>query len=201
MKKVLILLIAILFVVATFTACNSSKKDKDAVPGEFKTLGELIQAKGVEERQSAHSDHYYVYVYEQGGKFYRAVAALSEELSEQLFDLDIFDDNYEAKVIELISPLEIARLENLSETLPSLDEMNKWVGKTGEELFDAGWTNSGWNLDEMVFWMNYGAFQYDVVMEGSVTDYDSFDDEDINALIVKSVTFNGQLGDATEIDE
>ena len=97
--------------------------------------------------------------------------------------------------------LKISRLENLSEMLPSQEEMNKWVGKTGQDLFDADWTNSGWNLDEMVFWMNYGAFQYDVVMEGEVKTPDDFGDEDINSLVVKSVAYNGQLGDATEINE
>ena len=201
MKKTLAIFLAILMAAAAFTACGSSGKDGSAAAGEFKTIGDLIQAENVEERQSGYTDHHYVYVYEQDGTFYRAVADLSEAVSAQLDELDILADDYDAKLTEVISPLVIARLENLSETLPSQEEMNKWVGKTGEDLFNADWTNAGWNLDEMVFWMNYGVFQYDVVMEGEVKDPDDFGDEDINSLVVKSVTFNGQLGDATAIDE
>ena len=200
MKKALVVFIAILFVAAAFTACGSTGKT-DADPASFKTIGDLLQSEAVEERQSGYSEKNYVYVYELDGTFYRAVAALSEEASAQLNELDILADDYAAKLTETISPLEITRLENLSETLPSQEELNKWVGKTGKDLFDADWTNSGWNLDEMVFWMNYGAFQYDVVMEGEVKDADDFSDEDIETLVVKSVTPNGQLGDATEIDE
>ena len=201
MKRTLAVLLVILIAAVTLTACGSSGKGDSAAPGEFKTIGDLIQAENVEEKQSGYSNNHYVYVYELNGTIYRAVAALTEEASAKLDELDILADDYDAKLAEAISPLVITRVENLSETLPSQEELNKWVGKTGKDLFDAGWMGSGWNLDEMVFWMNYGAFQYDVVMEGEVKDPDNFGDEDIETLVVKSVTPNGQLGDATEIDE
>lgn len=236
MKKALTLLIALLLVAGSVTACSlpDDEESASAEPetviesktageqettgktenaaetntpaetdnaAEFTTIGDLLIFNRAHFMQESYTDNSFIYVYELNGVYYRAVASLPEDVSAQLEELDILDEDYEAREYELISPLEILHIENLSEMIPPQEEMDLWVGKTGEELFDAGWTNAGWNLDEMVFWMNYGAFQYDVVMEGEVKSPDDFGDEDINSLVVKSVVYNGQLGDATEIGE
>lgn len=160
------------------------------------TMGELLshQDLGTSTQEDA-----YVYVFEQDGIYYRAIADLTKEQSDAIFALDFDDPDYDAKVSEIISPLPISRIENLSETVLTEEEMAALIGKTGEELFNDGWTNYGWNLQDMIFYMSYGAFDYDVVFEGEVKDYDAFDEEDINPLVVKSVTLNG-IGNATNLD-
>ena len=192
----------ILIVAAALTACGSSgKNDNTPASGDYKTLGDIIKTANAEEQQSGYTEKHFVYAYKQNDTFYRAIVVLSDDDSAKLNALDVLDEDYETKKTELISAMTIDRIENLSEMVPSQDELDKWVGKTGKDLFDAGWYNSGWNLNDMVFWMDYGPFQYDVVMEGEVKDPENFEDADIEPLIVKSVTFNGQLGDATDIEE
>lgn len=201
MKKALSLVLTLLLVAALITACGKAgDTGNTATPGEFKTIGDIINTAGAEQLQSATVDGNYVFVYSLNGSYYRAVTALTEEQDEAIWSLDILADDYDAKLAELISPLVIDRIEDLSAFALTAEELEQWVGKTGEELFDAGWTDAGWNLDGMVFWMDYGPFQYDVVMEGEVGDWDSFEEEDIYSLTVKSVTPNGQLGDATNLD-
>ena len=92
-------------------------------------------------------------------------------------------------------------MENLSNEIIPQEELDKLVGKTGEELFNDGWTDgSGYNLEDMEFWLNKGAFEYTVVFDGKVENYDEFDTEEgVKAFTVKSVKFNG-LGDATNIE-
>lgn len=201
MKRILAVWIMILFIATIFTACSFSVKEEEAPSTEFKMLGDIIHAKNVEEQQSSYTEQYYVYVYKQDETYYRAIAVLSKDAFAKLSNLDIFSDDYDAKLTEAISPLVIDHIENLTQLIPAQSQLDQWVGKSGKDLFDAGWENAGWNLDEMVFWMDYGNFQYDVVMTGDVKNSDEFSEEDMNALVVKSVKFNGQLGNATDIGE
>ena len=128
------------------------------------------------------------------------IMPLTDEEFQAFMDLDFDDPDYDADLEKIIGPLKIEKWENLSDMIPPQEELDQWVGKTGQELFDAGWTNSGWNLEGMEFWMNYGPFMYTVVMEGTVENTEDFDEGDIAPLVVKSVTYN-DLGDAGTIEE
>lgn len=164
---------------------------------EVKTLGELL---GLPNYGTSFNEEYFIYAFEQDGIIYRAVAEITPEISEALFALDFDDPEYAAKVKELVSQQKILRIDNLSETAPSQDELNALVGKTGKELFENGWTNSGWNLNDMVFQMNHGPYSFSIVFEGNVENKDDFDEEDINELVVKSVEYVG-VGDPTFFEE
>ncbi|MBQ7432651.1 MAG: hypothetical protein IJV50_04195 [Lachnospiraceae bacterium] len=161
------------------------------------TLGELL---GLPDYGSAAYEDTYVYAFEQDGIFYRAIAQSSPEVLDEIFQLDWEDADYDTKKNELISSLEVLQIENLSEMIPDQSELDNWIGKTGQELFDEGWTNSGWNLDTMEFYMDYGPFAYIVTFDGSVENYEDFEEEDMNPLVVTSVLYDG-LGDATNIEE
>ena len=72
-------------------------------------------------------------------------------------------------------------------------------------FLDAGWhCYSGYNIEDMVFWMDYGPFTYSVYFNEKITDYnmDTFDaEEGIKDLTVKNIEFF-MLGDgATNLDE
>ena len=52
----------------------------------------------------------------------------------------------------------------------------------------------------MTFFMNHGAYSYNMVMEGEVTKgIGEFEEQDIKPLVVKSVTYEG-IGDYTSLD-
>ena len=77
--------------------------------------------------------------------------------------------------------------------------MDRIVGKNGGELLDDGWTLSGWNLQDMQFYMNHGLFSYLVTMEGEAADPDEFEDEDIRPFVVTAVSYQG-FGDTASLD-
>ena len=105
------------------------------------------------------------------------------------------------KLDELLAPIEITKMEDLTEQILTEDERKALVGKTGQELMDAGWYSSGYNLETMEFWMNYGPFLYTVVFDGKVeeADWADFKEEMIGDMTVRSVEFL-MLGDATIIE-
>ncbi|MBO4854458.1 MAG: hypothetical protein J5482_04915 [Oscillospiraceae bacterium] len=203
MKKVVSVVLALLMASVMLAGCaNAGGAGSAASVDSCKTIGEL-RAFESDTEQSAFYEDVYVYVFEQGDTYYRATAMLSAETSAALWDLDFSDEDYDAKYDELVNPLAIDKLEELNSQILSQDEMDAFVGKTGQELLDAGWTTGyGYNLDSMEFWMNYGPFTYAVVFDGEIAeeDVEDFDDEEgIKDFTVKSVSFMS-LGDATNIE-
>lgn len=168
---------------------------------DLKTFGDILSL-DQNECQIAIYENKAIIAFKINGEYYRAISNISQETQDAIFDLDIFDDDYDEKYDNLLKPLKIDKIENLEGMKLSQSEMNSWVGKTGQELLDAGWNESGWNLSDMEFWMDYGPFEYTVTFNGEVSEseYDDFDFyERAESLIVKSVEYNS-IGDATDIE-
>ena len=170
-----------------------------AEAGEWKTMGDVF---AYDSDNYASSDQCYVYVFEADGVFYRATAELPPDVSETLWSLDFFDENYEAMVRDAVAPLEITELENLSERIPPQEELDALAGRDAQELLDEGWTIWSWNLDDMELGMYHGPFAFQVLCEGTVDDPDDFDGTRADGLTVTSVTYDG-IGDAAgeKVDE
>ena len=191
MKKTMALILSLVLFLAVFSGCakntdgeTNPSVNSSADINSFKTIGDIINS-GIDSIQSANTDRYYIYVFQAGQEYYRAVSNITPEISQSLFDLDFDDKNYDSKLNKIISPLEIDKL----------------VGKTGEELINDGWNaGMGYNLETMEFYLNKGAFEYTVVFDGKLENSDDFDEEEaIKPLVVKSVTLNG-IGDATNVE-
>ena len=167
--------------------------DLDAV----KTLGDLL---GLPEVGTSLTGTTYVYAFEQDGCTWRAICDVPEETAQAIFDLDFDDPDYDKKLSELIAPLPVKVIENLTENIPSQQEANQYLGKSGQELIDDGWTVHYYNLDELQFKMTYGIYSYDITFEGKIKDPDSFnEDTDMGGLTVKAITCSG-VGDATYVE-
>ena len=207
MKKTLAIILALSLVVCFLVACGNKKGNETpsadaASVDSFKTIGDIINNESAVYNQAASYNGKFIYVFEMEGGYYRAVAPIDDETSNAVFSLDVTEEDYQEKYNELASPLAIEKIESLNDQILSQEELDKLVGKTCEELINDGWSNdSGYNLDDMEFWMAKGPFEYTVVLDGKVENTDEFDFEnDAKSFTVKSITFNG-LGDATNIDE
>lgn len=203
MKKIISIMLMLMMAAIALSACGGA----DGGSGEpvsvdsLKTIGDVIKLDR-EEAQSAVYGNKVVYAFKYGDTYYRVRATLSDEDQQSYFDISFDDEDYEEKQNAIVAPLAIDEVENLSEQIPAKDELDAFVGKTGQELMDDGWSFAGHDLETMEFWMYHGPFAYTVVFDGEVAeaDYESFtDEEDAKDMKVKSVTFNG-LGDATNIE-
>ena len=157
---------------------------KDGKPVDLdtvKTLGDLL---GLPEVATGLTGTTYIYAFEQDG----------------IFDLDFDDPDYDKKMNDLVAPLPVKAIENLTENLPSQKEADQYIGKTGQELIDDGWTVYYYNLDELQFTMTYGIYSYDITFEGKIKDPETFnEDTDMGGLTVKAITCSG-VGDATYME-
>ena len=164
---------------------------------EVKTIGDVL---GLPYYGYASYEDKFVWAFELNGIAYRAIADLSAETSKALFDLDFSDPQYEQKFNEMVAPLEVKKIDNVTEAIPAQEELDKYVGKTGSDLLDEGWSWSYYDLEEMKVGMTHGWFSYDVVFEGKIENKEDLDiEEAIKDLKVLSVSYAG-LGDLTDIE-
>ena len=162
--------------------------------GDAKTMADVLALPGYE---SATTDDCYVYVFEQKGIMYRAVCDIDSGVQDRIFELDFEDPEYTKKYNAIIAPLEIARMDNLTEMIPGQEELDAWVGKTLGDLLDKGWSYSGYNLEDKEFNMNYGLFSYVVGYEGEPAGGpEELEEGMIRPLVVTSVTYD-RLGNGT----
>ena len=208
MKRIIIMVFTLAFALLALAACGKVEKKESAAggfdPSALKTMGDFFACadEDSDREQEAFSETQYVYVCQVEGAYYRAVAQLPKEVSEKLWAVE-FDENREQRIRELISPLAISSLENLSEQTPSQEELDKLVGKLGQDLFDDGWEYWYYNLEDMEAGMYHGVFSYAVRFQYDgepMVNSDDFDFyEAFKDLPVSSVTLEG-LGDAAYLD-
>lgn len=218
MKKSIILFLSALAVSFNIFACGGASQSVttntteavivdggkvDFDPSTIKTMGDFFKYKNEEfgNSQDGYSPTKYMMALEINNTYYRATADLPSDISEKLFSMD-FEKRNET-INELISPLPVTKLENLSEMIPSQDELNKYVGKTGKELFDEGWTYMYYNVEDVSAGLYHGPFLYDVTFEYNGPKMVNTDDFDFYKVFgefkVKTIKYT-QLGDAIELD-
>ena len=207
MKKIFAFIMVLTLALAVLTACGEEQKDEEQKEEKatidldsLKTMGDAF-ALEAENDQFGSDDQHFVYVFEIGGTAYRVIADMTKEVQKEMDKLDASKEDFNDKTKEAAASLEISKRENLTEMIPSQEELDKFAGKTGQDLLDDGWTVSGWDIDENTFTMNKGPFAYTVVIDSKLKESDDFDgDEEIKKLKIKKIKYS-DIGDATNLDD
>lgn len=217
MKKILIMLCVAAIAMSMLTACGKSGSNESGANGsgaetsgesgkavdvtQLKTMADVyaLLGEGDHNVQEAFSETVYVYVFTLDDVTYRVKLDLPEDVSAKLWELDFSDPERDQKAQELLGPVELTSVENLNEMIPTQEELDQWVGKTGEEMFEAGWSYSYYNLADMEAGMDDGMFVYTVRFEYDGEPMQNSDDFDFYAqfanLKIASITYDG-IGDA-----
>ena len=210
MKKFMICIALCVVAMLAVVGCGQTDSGSQASSGSaaketvdldsLKTLGDAFAIEN-EENQSGFTDKVYVYAFTVDGTDYRVIADIPEEVKAEVEKLDASKDDYEQKSKELFGPLEISKRENLSEMTPKQEDLDKYVGKTGQELLDEGWVFSSYLDDEKAFYMDYDWYECKITFDKEIEyDMDNFDGEkEIKPLKVKTIEYSG-VGDATRVE-
>ena len=222
MKKTIISLLIISLVAFNLFACgganqtannNVSSNDGEVIvdggpvdfdPATIKTMGDFYKYKNDEfyNYQDGYTPTKYQMAIEINNIYYRATTTLPEGTYDKLTQYDF--DKRDEVMKELIFPLPVEKFENLSEMIPSQDEINQYVGKTGKELFDNGWTYMYYNVEDVAAGLYHGPFLYDVIFEydgPKMVNSDDFDFyKEFGPLKVKSIKF-AEIGQAIELED
>ena len=199
MKKLLFAVLSLVLVVGMAVGCggsgnNGSRGDDNALENA-KVVGDIYNLVDDDDvRGSSLGNNHYVMVFEFNGSSYRIWTNVSDEIMRKYFDIDFFAEDREEQEKALLKDLPIEELTNLTEKMPTQDEVNKYVGKTGQELIDMGFSCHGFSFwDDTLFYLGLGDYDYEAVMNEKMDDYDEDAEyEEILApLTVKSIKCTG----------
>ena len=212
MKKLIGFMLMLMIAVFAFAACGTTESGTDNTKPEtdtsfadsLKTMGDVI-ALDKDGFQSSVGGGKVVYAFKYDDTYYRVTADMPEETQKAYFDIDVLEDGYKEKQEELIAPLEITNVENLSEQILTQEELDALTGKTGQELVDDGWSYAGdiviGSTQEVQ--MQYGPFVYKVVFDGEIegagTDISAIE-EATKDMKVKSIEFQSLSMNASDIE-
>ena len=136
----------------------------------------------------------FIYVIDEGGICMRFIANMPAAVAKEHYELDILDDDYQKKELELVKELDIAHMDELSPDELSRGELDKLVGKTAEELEKEGFTQYGWEISESdgVVFFDKGFHRYSVQFSEPLTAGRDYDEEGaLEGLTVKSIIRTG----------
>ena len=195
MKKMITVFMAVLMLFA-FTACGGASGEGEAASDfDFEapeTVGDLLALEPSNMHQSTEDNTFY-YGMEMDGSYYRFKAEMTQEQCDALFDIDYAADDAAEQEAAILSDLVITDRQKLDDQILSQEDLDALVGKTGQELLDAGWTPGyGYDLEAGEFWLFYGPFCYTIGFDGEFEESDDIiDDEDyFKDHTVTSATFN-----------
>ena len=153
-KAAVLIALAICLGALPLAACSSSSGSASSSPAAsdaagsasaqagidvsgWKTLGDaLADQTGL--LASSNDDNYFMIVYNIGESTIRAVAKMKPGVADKLVDLDFFNPDDAEKIVKAIGGLELVSAEDISGGLLSQDDVNAYVGKTGQDLLDDG---------------------------------------------------------------
>ena len=159
----------------------------------WKTLGDVLALETEEgmERGTEGMDCYTA-TFKYGGRTWLVAVDFSEELFQQLMDAH-FDDE---KEMEILGPLEVRKVIELSALGLAREELDQWIGKTGQDLLDAGWEYNGYSDygDGPIPHMINGQFEYAVTFTKALTPSQTFGEmpEDFAAGEISGIEFYGK---------
>ena len=150
---------------------------------------------------------HYVLVVLSGVRVIRVVAELDEATSEQVYALlwaDMPDEDMRAQINAIVDPLPVACTEDLTDLRMEQAELDALVGKSIQELLDAGFEESsagyGGEDDAVVFTLNRSVFEYEFTVNENTAAYEqAAEANDYSTLTVKSANYYGISHNAVDL--
>lgn len=159
----------------------------------LKTLGDVLSI-DAQTQSSTWDENHYIVAFVQDGTPIRVVADITAEQYDQIEGLDFLDPNHDQQLIDAVGSVPLTSVEDLSSEISSQEELDALVGKTGQELIDAGYEFGGFfsvgdfgtqaNMDK-------GLLRYSVEFNENLPGDSDMDDENlVKDLTVKSIQFS-----------
>ena len=161
----------------------------------WKTLGDAHAVKDGDMSSSVWDDNHYVEVFDGGEQTFRVVAKMDADTYKKTNELDASMEDYEEQFAEAVAGLELESAEDLTGDKLSQEEIDALIGKTGQDLLDAGFTFESYYMyggDETGVTMAKGYLAYNVTFDVNVPE-DKTEDEgaSIKDATITEIEFAG----------
>jgi len=183
MKKLLILLTVAMIVV--LCACGKTETAENRI-------SQLLEEGYTINSSSNDGDVWMGLFTNEEGKVFVVKAKMTADINKEFNALDISDEEFESKQQNLLKKLEVSDVYDISDQLPSKEDLQKYVGKTFGEIEAEGFENTGYiESDNGLFNFNYENDTYCMILKNSadtpIKDIDTLTDEQRKALVAGEV--------------
>lgn len=167
------------------------------VDSPYKTFGELIAT--LDEDEDLHYiivDERIYAIGEKDGRHYQFAAAFPEAEQEAFESIDFFSDTYDEERYAILGKLIVDDCVDFTDAILPQPELDAFVGKTAQDIVDAGYELVGWSVGEEGAYLSFGknGMDYEAATgfpEGYTYDPDAeFEDEDAYGFLVEAFYFD-----------
>ncbi|MDO4806062.1 MAG: hypothetical protein Q4A07_02315 [Coriobacteriales bacterium] len=151
-RKAVAALLALALTAAPLSACGGQGANGDDTEpttaeqtqaasvdvSSWKTLGDALACDNGENNTAGWDENHYITVFNAGDTVVRVVAKMDADTYEAHGALDMSKDDYNQKFLEVMGGLPLESAEDLGDQKLTQDEMDAFVGKTGQDLVDDG---------------------------------------------------------------
>lgn len=191
MKKLVSVLMTLIIILAA-NGCGAEK-----TPPQQNLIMQLAD-EGYERTMSSASEECWKGLMEKDGQSLLVSAPMTAALYEVYDSISFLDDDYEEQMLAFLGTLKDVTCEDLTETIPTQEEWNLYIGKTLGELEEDGYEQTGYLGDEGVYSFFYDSDSYclliDPIESTLIEDMDDWSVNDLRGLEIGGVTFLGFSG-------
>ena len=182
---------------------EETEPQAQADPSSWKTLGDVLSLE-TGSKESSWDDETYAYIFEYAGTQWLVKAAFSGELNDAVNAVDFMAEDRDEQIKAILDSCDILSVTDLSTLALPQAELNQWIGKTGQDLLDAGWEFNGYYSDEtgLHVMMVNGDFQYQVAFEEELTMSQVFGEqpENMPSATISGIAFDGKSYSFNELN-
>lgn len=160
---------------------------------KLETVGDIIALQEVGKPIEIFSNGVFYCGFIKDGTAVRALANMSDEEKKQYDELDIFDEDYNDKYNAIMLDLKISQLDDISSEMIPQEELDSYIGKTGQEVLDAGFEQNGYAILEgsTIFTLAKGQLTYDFTFNEDISQEETDPYDSLKSLTVKEVKCAG----------
>lgn len=166
-----------------------------ANPSSWKTLADVFALKAESKETSWNGQDYYL-IFRYAGTQWLVKADVSPEQNDAAFEVPYSAEDRDEQIIAILGACEIQTVIDIGTLALPQEELDQWIGKTGQDLLDAGWEYNGYHSDEtgIHVCMVSGDFQYLVSFAEDLITTQVFGEqpENMAASTITGIVFDGK---------
>lgn len=190
MKKFVSVLVSLIIVLA-LNGCGAEK-----TPPQQNLITQLAD-EGYEYTMTSVTEESWKGVMEKDGQYLLVTAAMTPALYEDYNNIG-FEDDYDAQMLAFLGSLKDVTSEDITDRVPTQEELDRYIGMTMGELEEDGYEQTGYLGDEGLYSFFYDSDSYCLLVdpiEGTlIEDMDDWSVNDLRGLEIGGVTFLGFSG-------
>ncbi len=172
-------------------------------PSAWKTMADVLSL-DTDGSEASWDDQYYTYIFDYAGTQWLIRAQFSKALNEAIGKVDFMADDRREQINAILAPCEIDLVLDLSTLALPREELDQWIGRTGQEMLDDGWEYNGYTRDEkgVRVYMVYGDFQYAVTFAEELEMSQGYGEMpgNLGEATVAGIAFGGKSYNFNEMD-